>query len=766
MADYFFLHLWTSLFFHVMITKESLYKIDIKLMRKNMRQEERKSEKLIYTGLKLLSFIPVFNWISLICIGKRYKSRISIICGIMYGIFTFMFPEIAVYLWIIVIVQYGIVRRKMKKFIFRQDTIEVQKVILNEEILSQNLVLNKESQKEIVDKKWDIQSSENNNDMFFDDGYIDIVLDGEEEKRQVIPFRISEAVLPKENIEDIESKSLEVSQSVPIENEVVIDFSTAYSRYSPNSRFIDDMKKFVAKVGKKVSFVPFMEYWPTYDSMNKQQQEWYFYWRTEVRNGNYLDTDLSYIFIHVYELLSGYGWKDEKNGYEQLRMLWLNYREKFPKLDNYLFSWTFEFAQFYKLEFFIPEIPEIQLPYQLAIRDILIEQHSTDIPLKLPFSLINALCDYSVVNSKFYKDGHQLLMQEAIPRVIALVDAALIKKKKRGILALYGPNRTKKQSYYMFQSAVCPNANKKIDVSIKAYTTSQKLRSYINEIVRYGENILRRLYNCRGRLRGVTLDEEMASLIEGFLEKEYNPNKQKNNIIEQKVEVKLDFGSIDELRTQSNTVRDILAVSEDGEEKKKALTDLQEVKAFFAELSLKEKELMDTLYNKKWECVLVSEMLDTVNGINKVANKYLARELIIQEDKYLIVEDDYRDELEYIYINLPITSNVENQISAQDKKHFNTLECGDGIQPFIETLSKIHKEVVYIILSQEENVQILIEQIAEEEMTMSEILIDEINDKATQFLDDVLIDTLSGYPCILEQYQSELKEVLLEGGGK
>ena len=53
------------------------------------------------------------------------------------------------------------------------------------------------------------------------------------------------------------------------------------------------MKQFEHKEGKKAELVPFMQYYPTYSSMDKQQKEWYFYWRSQVRKGIYLDTDLS-----------------------------------------------------------------------------------------------------------------------------------------------------------------------------------------------------------------------------------------------------------------------------------------------------------------------------------------------------------------------------------------------------------------------------------------------------------------------------------------
>ena len=68
---------------------------------------------------------------------------------------------------------------------------------------------------------------------------------------------------------------------------------------------MDEMKKYVNRTGKEVAFVPFEQYswFPFYDSMNKQQKAWYFYWRTEARKQHYLTTDLSYVFVHLYEIL-------------------------------------------------------------------------------------------------------------------------------------------------------------------------------------------------------------------------------------------------------------------------------------------------------------------------------------------------------------------------------------------------------------------------------------------------------------------------------
>ena len=81
------------------------------------------------------------------------------------------------------------------------------------------------------------------------------------------------------------------------------------------------------------------------------------------------------------------------------------------------------------------------------------------------------------------------------------------------------------------------------------------------------------------------------------------------------------------------------------------------------------------------------------------------------------------------------------------------------IRQLLETLSPTQKEILYIILSQE-NKSGHIYEIANAENTMPEIHVDEINDIATQYIGDILIDTFGDEMCVLEQYADELKKAM------
>ena len=51
----------------------------------------------------------------------------------------------------------------------------------------------------------------------------------------------------------------------------------------------------------------FVQYFPTYQSMNDHQLRGYFSWRTSVRRGIINKTSLSFVFLYIYELINQIG---------------------------------------------------------------------------------------------------------------------------------------------------------------------------------------------------------------------------------------------------------------------------------------------------------------------------------------------------------------------------------------------------------------------------------------------------------------------------
>jgi hypothetical protein len=284
---------------------------------------------------------------------------------------------------------------------------------------------------------------------------------------------------------------------------------------SPHNSFFRDMQKYVITEGEPVAFEPFNVYPPTYDQMDEWEQAWYFYWRSQVRQGNYLKTDLGYIYLFVYEIISNVGWKTPQEGYDYLAQIVLNYKDTLPTLLLHVPDWAFDFAESHGLEHTLHLETDSTYLTSLTKINILVEQHADDVPLTLPFAIIDALCNYSIVQSAFYNAGNQLLMHAMLPMVLNMTDVILRDQAEIGFLQYFGPVFPKKQGYYTFKNALCPYADKKVTVSVREYSTNQRLREHITELMRYTEHAMVKMEKRHDRK---TISHEIENIIGSFFE--------------------------------------------------------------------------------------------------------------------------------------------------------------------------------------------------------------------------------------------------------
>lgn len=662
-------------------------------------------------GSRILSFIPAINWISLIYLGGKCYHGLSVFCGILYGIFTFAAPSVAAFPWMITTVQYAVawnVTNRIsppapKKKPVTKVTSSQQSVVIPQSTVNTQTAYRSTAQPKATSTR----------------AYVDVVVPGSTEHRQMIPVSVS-----------------------PV-------YSAYTSSSSTHEEFFRDMRTNENKVAPLADFVPFMSYWPTYDAMNKAQQAWYFYWRSQVRNGQAPNTDLSYIFLYIYELLCGIGWKEPAEGQHQLLWLWSSYQERYPKLTRYLSDWAFDFAWRHNIPILYPADCELHFFTPSVRADLLIDEHVRDVPLKLSFDLIDALCDYSLVHSKFYQDGHQALMREAIPRIVALADAALIKQTGKGILATYGPTHTRERPITLYSSAVCPEAEQRVEAVVRAYTDKIHLRTYINTLVRYGENALRVEYNCRGKLHGVELDAATAALVDAFVKSEYGATHAEP--VAQVADLLLNRDSICKLRAESDSVREALKV-EDVVASKPSLTDLKEVTAIYTSADDAGRMLLKRLREADWESVPDVHDEQTVEQINNLSDKYLGCALLFMEGSDIVAEDDYRDELEDVFRHPPV-------IEVATKPCFHMDSVTPELKDMLEKLDHEQSETLRVLLT-ESQPQTKLAMIAEQNMTMPQMLLDSLNEAALGTLGEIIVDATDDTPYILDEYAEQLKRAV------
>jgi hypothetical protein len=121
------------------------------------------------------------------------------------------------------------------------------------------------------------------------------------------------------------------------------NYKNHYELSNDPLKFLRDSLSYKNEKGLKSNVIPFRVFFPTFESLDPYRKKFYFYWRDQVTKGNFIETELSYIFLFCYELINyGYNPKASFN-VSMLVHLYENYKFRYPKLEKYLPNWIFDF---------------------------------------------------------------------------------------------------------------------------------------------------------------------------------------------------------------------------------------------------------------------------------------------------------------------------------------------------------------------------------------------------------------------------------------
>lgn len=326
--------------------------------------------------------------------------------------------------------------------------------------------------------------------------------------------------------------------------------------------FVNRARELETFKGETALFVPFKSYWPTYGHMTGAQSRWYFFWRSEVREGRYHATDLSYIFLHVYELINGVGWQEALDGYEQLCRIWEAYRDAYKRLDQYMGGWIADFSFVHKLDVSLSQVVARSKGLAGDLAELELMRCLTGDAGQLTFQGLTFMSDYDISKSKFYTGIGQAELETYIPKVVALIDTYVSRKHGSRLLEMFPPGSPVLKERYLFRSAV-------YDISLYGYSVlvpvvriskSLPLRSLVTRLFRLTENKLRELMGYRGRLKDVKLDGDMEELITQYLRREFHRAEQ----AEKGPAVVIDAEKLEQLQADSDVVRTLLTVQDLG----------------------------------------------------------------------------------------------------------------------------------------------------------------------------------------------------------
>ena len=499
-----------------------------------------------------------------------------------------------------------------------------------------------------------------------DSGY-DYVVPGEAPKGSPIPPRAQSA----QSTASAAGASASMSGAIrPVVVPVKPVQPTMMTGNTSAEGFIREARKFASLGGAaQAEHVPFSCYWPKYSDMNVPQRTWYFHLRGRMRRGEYPDTDLSYLFVRIYELINGIACENAASAYRELMDIWRHYRDRYPRLDRYLDDWTFDFVCLKNPGVNAWEHMKAAPALTQAALDAALTQQTAGEPLTLSVPALELISGYRIMQSKFWLSGHGDLMAKALPLAVAFANAHMRESEPGGLLAKFAPKPVKGKRT-AFQSAVVEQ-DIQYELTYVPYCASEPLRELVSQILRYAENALRAQCGFGAKLRGVTLEKPYLEWIDAYMARQFAPKRAALPTSR----VALDTITLEKLRGESDEVRNALIASMEQEEPEAAcdvptpirpantpeglLTDLEPVNRILHALADDQRRILEHFRTKGWELdadacagAFPTLMLEAeLDAINAQSHRYLGVQLVAREGNLFVVSDDYRDELEYLVEN-------------------------------------------------------------------------------------------------------------------
>ncbi|MCL2662226.1 MAG: TerB N-terminal domain-containing protein [Oscillospiraceae bacterium] len=435
----------------------------------------------------------------------------------------------------------------------------------------------------------------------------------------------------------------------------------------------------------------FNMYYPCYQNMGYEYLRTYFTWRTKVRDGDIQPTSLSYIYLYIYELLSGIGTCDPADGLKKLLALWNDVSFKKPGVEKYLPKWLKDYHIFYILPDSFSDFVEKNNMQKYFSLSLLFDESAEN-----KLEIWNSISGYDVTNSKFYKDGNEQLLNDCFSAVYHAVQGFCIKRNTRlEDLLVYSVSR--RSPWQPFKQALFDSRIKQPDREIK-----------INEFERY---------YCKNGQWTANLPVY------------YSSQKDFVGYIIKKTEACL--------RNSTGYKYKLVAEMKSGS---KPFRELQRPAAKRAELDKVIEKAVTDFYNEQNRTVV------TVDYTNLAR----IREEALETQGSLIVEDDLGANLQdrgTVHLSCSDIKQYENAelrnktdepspcLAAPESPPL-TLSFADGWKALKNALTDVERQALSLALQENADIKTF----ATNNGLMLEVLADSINEKATDFIGDSLLE--------------------------
>jgi hypothetical protein len=251
----------------------------------------------------------------------------------------------------------------------------------------------------------------------FADIYIDESIDNKKDAQtgeRIKPAEKIDAARPADPVQELFSQMRQLSREIS---------RASFSEERYRERLFFKQAQFIAGFEDDYQdTAPFSMYFPYYQLMNYEQLRTYFTWRSKVRAGNITETDLSYVFLYVYELINNIGVLNSEDGIDKLLSFWNAYRPYSKKPDKYMAAWI--------RDYFILN----PCPYtfnELLQREPLLQKYYPMNTDKYSMDFYEAISVYKIKQSIFYTIENKKLITECFDYIIQKLNELMSKENRK-----------------------------------------------------------------------------------------------------------------------------------------------------------------------------------------------------------------------------------------------------------------------------------------------------------------------------------------------
>lgn len=347
-----------------------------------------------------------------------------------------------------------------------------------------------------------------------------------------------------------------------------MDYKEYVAETTKPQRFLKDSLRYRHEKGKKSNTIPFNTYFPTFQTLDPYRRDFYFYWRSEAVKGNFLPTELSYIFLFVYELVN-YGFSsDAAFNISMMENLYRQYIYRYPKLENYLPNWMADF---------LLEAGETELASEWISLDNKENKEYRDLKLyddSLKSLSMNSWWKYITERSRSpFLTKHKQKVYNAFKEATFFLHLQYKETSGEGIFEKMFPLQKVGMPRQLYVSCLVERTVSFENLMVERRVFDQNYGLFLSELMRVCENVVRKQAGEENLLtiRNERISEKLANEVSSYLEELEHRSRfkkvadgsssDKGSFIPppetEKVEVVLDFNRIETLKEESDEFQKI-----------------------------------------------------------------------------------------------------------------------------------------------------------------------------------------------------------------